>query len=116
MKLDLVVDPSVVCKILPFNDQVTVGAGFPSNKQLNITVVFSSTVYVVLITTFSTFASSKVYNYMLLKKSFKLANMTKANYFTFLNMINLPHKKTLKLDKKLERSNSEIRILLVPFC
>jgi len=26
MKLDLVVDPSGVCKILPFNDQVTVGA------------------------------------------------------------------------------------------
>ena len=116
IKLDLVVDPSVVCKILPFNDQVTVGAGFPSIRQVNITVVFSSTVYVVLITTFSTFASSKVYNYMLLKKSFKLANMTKANYFTFLNMINLPHKKTLKLDKKLERSNSEIRILLIPFC
>jgi len=41
MKFDLVVDPSVVCKSLPFNDQVTVGAGFPSNKQLNITVVFS---------------------------------------------------------------------------
>ena len=56
MKLDLVVDPSVVCKILPFNDQVTVGAGFPSNKQLNITVVFSSTVFVVFIATFSTFA------------------------------------------------------------
>jgi hypothetical protein len=56
IKLDLVVDPSVVCKILPFNDQVTVGAGFPSNKQLNIAVVFSSTVFVVFIATFSTFA------------------------------------------------------------
>ena len=56
IKLDLVVDPSVVCKSLPFNDQVTVGAGFPSNKQLNITVVFSSTVSVVFIATFSTFA------------------------------------------------------------
>jgi hypothetical protein len=50
MKLDLVVDPSVVCKILPFNDQVTIGAGFPSSKQLNITV------FVVFIATFSTFA------------------------------------------------------------
>jgi hypothetical protein len=79
-------------------------------------VVFSSIVFVVFMATFSTFAWSKVYNYMLLKKSFKLANMTKANYFTFLNMINLPHKKTLKLEKKLERSNSEIGILLVPFC
>ena len=56
MKLDLVVDPSVFCNILPFKDQVTVGAGFPSNKQLNITVVFSSTVFVVFIATFSTFA------------------------------------------------------------
>jgi hypothetical protein len=56
MKLDLIVDPSVACKILPFNDQVTVGAGFPSNKQLNITVVFSSTVFVVFIAIFSTFA------------------------------------------------------------
>ena len=55
MKFDLVVHPSVVCKILPFNDQVTVGARFPSNKQLNITVVFSSTVFVVFITTVSTF-------------------------------------------------------------
>jgi hypothetical protein len=56
MKLDVVVDPSVVCKILPFNDQVTIGAGFPLNKQLNITVVFSSTVFVAFIVTFSTFA------------------------------------------------------------
>jgi hypothetical protein len=56
IKLDLVVDPSVVCKILPFNDQVTVGAGFPSNRQVNITVVFSSTVFVVFTATFSTFA------------------------------------------------------------
>jgi hypothetical protein len=91
MKLDSAVDPSVVCKILPFNDQVTIGAGFPSNKQLNITVLFSSTVFVVFIVTFSTFASSKVYNYILLKKSFKLANVKNANYFTVLNMINLPH-------------------------
>jgi hypothetical protein len=56
IKLDLVVDPSVVCKILPFNDQVTVGAGFPSNRQVNITVVFSSIVFVVFMATFSTFA------------------------------------------------------------
>jgi hypothetical protein len=56
IKLDLVVDPSVVCKILPFNNHVTVGDGLPSNKQLNITVVFSSTVSVVFIITFSTFA------------------------------------------------------------
>jgi hypothetical protein len=56
MKLDVVVDPSVVCKILPFNDQVTIGAGFPSNRQVNITVVFSSTVFAVLIATFSTCA------------------------------------------------------------
>ena len=56
IKLDLVVDPSVVFKSLLFNDQVTVGAGFPSNKQLNITVVFSSTVLAVFIATFSTFA------------------------------------------------------------
>jgi hypothetical protein len=56
MKFDLVVDPSVVCKILPFNDQVIVGAGFPSNRQVNITVVFSSTVFVVFTATFSTFA------------------------------------------------------------
>jgi hypothetical protein len=56
MKLDLVVDPSVVCKILPFNDHVTVGFGFPSNKQLNMTVEFSSTVLFVFIVTFSTFA------------------------------------------------------------
>jgi len=56
MKLDFVVDPSDVCNILPFNDQVTVGAGFPSNRQVNITVVFSSTVFVVFIVTFSTFA------------------------------------------------------------
>ena len=56
MTLNLVVDPSVVCKILPFNDQVTVGAGFPFNKQLNITVVFSSTVFVVFIVTYSTVA------------------------------------------------------------
>ena len=64
IKLDLVVDPSVVCKILPFNDQVTVGAGFPSSKQLNITVVFSLTVFVVFIATFSTFARTKEYNYV----------------------------------------------------
>jgi hypothetical protein len=25
IKLDVVADPSVVCKILPFNDQVTIG-------------------------------------------------------------------------------------------
>lgn len=56
MKLDFVVDPSDVCKMLPFNDQVTVGAGFPSNRQVNITVVFSSTVFLVCIATFSTFA------------------------------------------------------------
>jgi hypothetical protein len=56
MKLDLAVDPSVVCKLVSFNDQVTVGPGFPSNKQLNITVVFSSTVLFVFIATFSTFA------------------------------------------------------------
>jgi hypothetical protein len=56
IKLDVVVDPSVVCKILPFNDQVIVGAGFPSNRQVNITVVFSSTVFVVFTATFSTFA------------------------------------------------------------
>ena len=56
IKLDLVVDPSVVCNILPFNDQVIVGAGFPSNRQVNITVVFSSTVFVVFTATFSTFA------------------------------------------------------------
>ena len=62
IKLDLV-DPFVVCMILAYSDQVTVGAGFPSNKQLNITVVFSSTVCVVFIATFSTFAGSKVYNY-----------------------------------------------------
>jgi hypothetical protein len=55
-QLDLVVDPSVVCKILPFHDQVTVGAGFPSNRQVNITVVFSSTVFVVFTASFSTFA------------------------------------------------------------
>jgi hypothetical protein len=76
IKLDLVVDPSVVCKMLPFNDQVTIGEGFPSNRQVNITLVFSSTVFVVFIATFSTFACSKVYNYMLLKKSFKLANQS----------------------------------------
>ena len=56
IKLDLVVDPSVVGKILLFNDQVTIGAGFPLNKQMNITVVFSSTVSVVFIATYSTFA------------------------------------------------------------
>jgi hypothetical protein len=56
IKLDLVVDPSVVCKILPFKNQVTVGAGFPSKRQVNITVVFSSTVFVVFTATFSTFA------------------------------------------------------------
>jgi hypothetical protein len=56
IKLDLVDDPSVVCKILLFNDQVTIGAGFPLNKQLNITMVFSSTVSVVFIATNSTFA------------------------------------------------------------
>ena len=37
--------------------------------------------------------------------------MKKANYY----MIILPPKKALKLDEKLERSNSEIRMLLVPF-
>lgn len=31
-----------------------------------------------------------------------------------LNMMNLRHQKTLKLDEKLERSNYEIRILLDP--
>ena len=51
-----IVDPSVVGKILPFNDQVTIGAGFPSIRQLNITVAFSLTVFVVFIVTFSTFA------------------------------------------------------------
>jgi hypothetical protein len=73
IKLDVVVDSSIVCKIVSFNDQVTVGAGFPSSKQLNITVVFSLTLFVVFIVTFSTFPLSKVYNCMLLKKSFKLA-------------------------------------------
>ena len=41
--------------------------------------------------------------------------MKKANYYTVLNMIILPPKKALKLDEKLERSNSEIRMLLVQF-
>ena len=41
--------------------------------------------------------------------------MKKANYYTGLNMINLPHQKALKLDEKLERANSEIRIVLVPY-
>jgi hypothetical protein len=56
IKLDVVVDLSIVCKFLSFNDQVTVGAGFPSTRQVNITVVFSSTVFVVFIATFSTCA------------------------------------------------------------
>ena len=40
--------------------------------------------------------------------------MKKANYYTVLNMIILPPKKALKLDEKLERSNSEIRMNLSP--
>ena len=63
IKLDLVDDPSVVCKTLMFNDQVTVGAGFPSIRHVIITVVFSSTVFVVFIATIPTFAWSKEYNY-----------------------------------------------------
>jgi hypothetical protein len=54
MKFDVVVDPSVVCKILSCNDHVTVGAGFPSTRHVNITAVFSSTVFVVFTATFST--------------------------------------------------------------
>jgi hypothetical protein len=56
MKLDVVVDPSVVCKILSCNDHVMVGVGFPSKRHVNITAVFSSTVFVVFTATCSTFA------------------------------------------------------------
>ena len=64
-KLDIVVDPSVVCKTFPFNDQVILGTGFPSNRQVNNTVISSTTVFVVFIATFSTFAWSKLYNCIL---------------------------------------------------
>ena len=56
MKLDVVVDLSLVCKILSCKDHVTVGAGFPSKRHVNITAVFSSTVCVVFTATFSTVA------------------------------------------------------------
>jgi hypothetical protein len=40
-----------------------VGAGLPSIRQVNITVVLSSIVFVVFTATFSTCARTKVYNY-----------------------------------------------------
>ena len=63
IKLDVVADPSLVCKILPFNDQRTIGAGFLSIRQVKITVVFCSTAFVVFTATFSTCARTKVQDY-----------------------------------------------------